>query len=270
MVYKLVWVATIRKNSFLALKMVLTEPLRNTEQNILLVSLNFIIFVQLERKTILAVIMLAIENNFSDLITYHDPNSCHWIEFPYHCNTDVFTDTTTSTNPTSLVTSGPTSRSTSTERSSIRHSMTHTSTSSTSTSSSTATSQVVTAPTVASTTPKTTTSISDMPDHNVLCDNLLENGNWDCSNGNKPGSLCVRFCNDNAFESKRCLCNSKSICAWTVKGKPCNNNKLAKEALEDKLGSLTSIFKYIDIVNTPNGKINVNFDLNRDKPRQFL
>ena len=129
-------------------------------------------------------------------------------------------------------------------------------------------SQIVTVPTVSVTTKKTTA------EPNVLCDHSFVNGGWDCSNGSKPGSLCVRFCNDNAFESKRCLCNSKSICAWTVKGKPCSDeNKLAKDALEDKLGSLTSIFKYVDIVNTPNGKININLDLKYDKnlkPRQFL
>ena len=213
------------------------------------------------------------KNIFSDLITYHDPNSCHWIQFPYHCKTDAFTDSTTrptttkatTTKPTTPVTSSETTHSTFVERSLVRHTS-KSSTTSTSTST-TGISQIVTTPTVASTTKNT----SVLTKHDVHCDNLLENLDWDCSNSNKPGSLCVRFCNDNAFESKRCQCNSESICAWTVKGKPCSDeNKLAKEALEDKLGSLTSIFKYVDIVNTPNGKININFDLKHDKPRTFL
>ena len=204
-----------------------------------------------------------LENIFSDLITYHDPNSCHWIQFPHHCKTDAFTDTTTK--PTTQVTSSETTHSTFVERSLVRHTS---KSSTTSTSTSTAEiSQIATTPKV----PSTTKNASVLTKHDVHCDNLLENLDWDCSNSNKPGSLCVRFCNDNAFESKRCLCNSKSICAWTVKGKPCvDENKLTKDALEDKLGSLTSIFKYVDIVNTPNGKININFDLKRDKPRTFL
>ena len=209
-----------------------------------------------------------LENIFSDLITYHDPNSCHWIQFPYNCNTDVVTDTTISPKSTTLLTSSQTTHSTLAE---IPVSLDrHTSKSSTtSTSTSTAgTSQIVTTPTIASTTKNASTK------PNALCDNSLGNLDWDCSNDSKPGSLCVRFCNDNAFESKWCLCNSKSICAWTVKGKPCKTeNKLIKDGLEDKLGSLTSIFKYVDIVNTPNGKININLDLKHDKnlkPRQFL
>ena len=117
-------------------------------------------------------------------------------KWSYHCNTDA----TTSPNPTTLVTSSQTSQRTLTERS-LAH---HTSTSfSTSTTSSTMTaSQIVTVPTVSVTTKKTTA------EPNVLCDHSFVNGGWDCSNGSKPGSLCVRFYNDNAFESKRCLCNS--------------------------------------------------------------
>merc|ERR1711990_67589 len=198
----------------------------------------------------------------SDLITYHDPNSCHWIQFPYNCNTDDAKATETTPKSTTLVTSSQTTHSTLVE---IPVSLDlHTSKSSTtSTSTNTAgTSQIFTTPTIAS----TTKNASALTKPNPLCDNSLGNLDWDCSNNNKPGSLCVRFCNDNAFESKRCLCNSESICAWTAKGKPCKTeNKLAKDALEDKLGSLTSIFKYVDIVNTPNGKININLDLKRDK-----
>ena len=43
-------IAKMTPNDLLTLEMVLTEPSRNTEQNTLLVSLNSLFFVDLERK----------------------------------------------------------------------------------------------------------------------------------------------------------------------------------------------------------------------------
>ena len=196
------------------------------------------------------------------MITYHDTSSCQWLESPYACDDDDFADTDTDTTPTPKETSTP--------------QITQTTTTETSTTS-TSTSTITTKLTETTSKPRSTTSkpMNEI-ENSVLCDNSMELNGWECSNDNKPGSLCFRFCNDNTFENKRCVCSDNSntqsndsICTWTVKGKPCNDqNKLA--GLEDRLGSLTSIFKYVDIVNSKSGNIHINFDLKHDKARQYL
>ena len=194
------------------------------------------------------------------MITYHDTSSCQWIESPYVCDDDDFTNTDTGTTPLP-------------ETSTTQITQTTTAATSTTSTSIITTKLIETSSTPGSTTSKPMNEI----ENSVLCDTSLELNGWECSNDNKPGSLCFRFCNDNTFENKRCVCSdinsnthsNDSICSWTVKGKPCNDkNKLA--GIEDKLGSLTSIFKYVDIVNSKSGNIHINFDLKHDKARQYL
>ena len=229
------------------------------------------------------------------MITYLDSNSCQWIQFPYDCKNDHDTNTTVA--PTE-VTSKQTTQSTTTllGQTSTRSSTIATKSLPVSKAQfdklkieemtnlgnlnllspiqlkiATTPKSVTTKPAV--TTPKTIEEI----ENNVLCDNSLEMDGWECSSGNKPGSLCVRFCDDNAFENKRCLCSStkthsnKPICSWTVKGKSCNEkNNPVQGTLDEKLGSLTSLLKYVDIVNTKTGNIHINVDLKHDKARQYL
>ena len=92
------------------------------------------------------------------------------------------------------------------------------------------------------------------------CDML--DSSWTCSNKRENHSLCIKFCNDDSSEYKRCVCKN-SACFWSLKGKKCfdNSDQSGFSSSIDKydLQSLNSLMRQINIAN--NGHIHVQFQL---------